>query len=175
MQIREMTEGECRRTVPHLALGRLACAQGGQPYVVPVYLSLHDSYLYGFSAPGRKIESMRANPLVCVEIEDLTKLTEWTTFVVFGTYEELPQTEEYESERILAHELLQARAMWWEPAFVEVANAEQSKTFIPIFYRIRIDQITGHRATPDPTSSLSAPGDRQGFWRQIWRRIRSSN
>ena len=170
-----MTEGECRRTVPHVTLGRLACAQGGQPYVVPVYLVLHENYLYGFSSAGRKIECMRANPLVCVEIEDLTKATEWTTLVVFGTYEELFQTEEYEAERILAHEQLQARAMWWEPAFVKVTNKEQSKTFIPVFYRIRIDHITGHRATPDPTSSLSAPDDRQGFLRQIWRRVRSSN
>ena len=106
-----MTEGECRRTVPHVALGRLACAQGGQPYVVPVYLALHESYLYGFSSAGRKIECMRANPLVCEEIEDLTKATEWTTLVVFGTYEELAKTEEYETERILAHGLLKARAV----------------------------------------------------------------
>jgi uncharacterized protein len=35
-------------------LGRLACAQGSQPYVVPFYFAYHHNYLYSFSTVGKK-------------------------------------------------------------------------------------------------------------------------
>ncbi len=171
MLICEMTENECRRALPEMTLGRLACAQGGQPYVVPVYLALHGSYLYGLSSVGQKIECLRANPLVCVEIEDVKSVEVWTTLIVFGSYEELPDTRQYETTRLLAHELLQKRAMWWQPALVAVTNTEQAKTFTPVFYRIRIDRITGHRATPEPTPSVSPPAGQRGLLRRVLRQI----
>jgi nitroimidazol reductase NimA-like FMN-containing flavoprotein (pyridoxamine 5'-phosphate oxidase superfamily) len=174
MLICEMTDDECRRTLPQEAtVGRLACAQAGQPYVVPVYLVSRDGYLYGFSSVGLKIECMRANPLVCVEIEDVNSAEAWTTVIVFGTYEELPDTRQYETARLLAHSLLRRRPMWWQPASVAVTGAQQAKTFAPIFYRIRINRITGHRAAPDPAPGISPPRDRQGLLKRIVRRVRS--
>lgn len=175
MHIRKMTEDESRRTIPEVALCRLACTQAGQPYVVPVYLAPHQGYLYGFSLAGKKIECMRANPLVCVDIEDVKSVSEWTTLIVFGTYEELPDTPEHETARVIAGGLLQKRATWWEPAAAEVTNTKHAKAFIPIFYRIRIDRITGHRAALDPTSAFSAPSARHGFLRRVLRRIRPSS
>lgn len=146
MVICEMTENECRLALPQVTLGRLGCAQAGHPYVVPVYLAFHQNYLYGISSVGKKIECMRANPLVCVEIENVKSVAQWTTLIVFGTYEELPNTSQYETLRLRARELLQEQAMWWQPASMAIKNAKQAKTFIPVFYRIRIDRITGHRA-----------------------------
>lgn len=175
MLIREMTEDECRLTLPELTLGRLACAQaGGQPYVVPVYLSFHCNYLYGFSSEGKKIECMRANPLVCVEIDDVKGVDEWMTLIIFGTYEELPDTGQYETTRLLAHELLQKRAMWWQPAWVPVNNAKQAMTFIPVFYRIRIDRITGHCATPGEVPKCASPAGQRSFLRRVLRQIWST-
>jgi nitroimidazol reductase NimA-like FMN-containing flavoprotein (pyridoxamine 5'-phosphate oxidase superfamily) len=172
MLIREMTEDECRLTLPEVTLGRLACAQaGGQPYVVPVYLAFHCNYLYGFSSEGKKIECMRANPLVCVEIEDVKNVEEWTTLVVFGAYEELPDTGEYEATRLLAYDLLKKRALWWQPAWVAVTNTKLAKVFTPVFYRIRIDRITGHRAAREPITMSSPPAERPGLLRRVLRRI----
>jgi len=66
--------------------------------------------------------------------------------VVFGRYEELPDTPEYEYARAHALEVLQKREMWWQPACVATEQREQRP---PVFYRIHIDQVPGHRATPD--------------------------
>jgi nitroimidazol reductase NimA-like FMN-containing flavoprotein (pyridoxamine 5'-phosphate oxidase superfamily) len=169
MLIRKMTDDECLRTLPQVVLGRLACAEGGQPYVVPVYLASDGKYLYGFSSLGKKIECMRANPSVCVEIDDLKSDDDWATLIVFGTYQELPDTSQYEATRMLAHELLRKRAMWWQPASVAVACTEQEKAFAPIFYRIRIDRITGHRATPEPCPRCSSPAKRRGLLSHVIR------
>jgi nitroimidazol reductase NimA-like FMN-containing flavoprotein (pyridoxamine 5'-phosphate oxidase superfamily) len=89
---------------------------------------------------------MRANPLVCVEIDERTNHFQWTSVVVFGRYEELKDTPEHEPARARALEVLQRREMWWQPACIATEKREQRP---PIFYRVHIEQVTGHRAVPD--------------------------
>jgi nitroimidazol reductase NimA-like FMN-containing flavoprotein (pyridoxamine 5'-phosphate oxidase superfamily) len=149
MFIHEMSENECRTALKRVSFGRLACAHGDQPYVIPTYFASEGYYLYGSSTLGQKIEWMRANPRVCVEIDELTSHDEWTSVIVLGRYEELPNTPENKIARALALELLQRRAMWWEPAYVSASHRDMPHSSIPISYRIHIDRITGHRATPD--------------------------
>lgn len=150
MVIHEMTIEECCDALAHANVARLVCEMDDQPYAVPVYLVYDGTYLFGFATMGYKIDCMRSNPLVCVEIDEVKSENQWMSVVVFGRYEELPETPEYETTRAHAHELLQKRAMWWEPACVSVEHRDFPKTFAPIFYRIHIDRMTGHRASPDP-------------------------
>jgi hypothetical protein len=96
---------------------------------------------------------MRSNPLVCLEIDERTSHHEWMSVVVCGRYEELPETPEFGPARAQAWEVLQRRAMWWEPAYVATPHREQ---FTPIFYRIHIRQMTGRRAMPDPVEAAAS-------------------
>jgi uncharacterized protein len=163
MLIHEMTEDECRTALECVSFGRLACARDNQPYVVPIYFSYDGQHLYGFSAPGQiyafstlgqKVEWMRSNPLVCLEIDERTSHNLWMSVVVFGRYEELLDTAEFGDQRVRAYRVLQERAMWWEPAYVATERREQPLT--PVFYRIHIKRMTGHRATPDPVEAATS-------------------
>ena len=87
-------------------VGHLGCARGGQPYVVPFSFAYHREHLYAFATVGRKVEWMRANPLVCVEVEEILSRQEWQTVVILGRYQELPNTPELNAARVLAHDLL---------------------------------------------------------------------
>src|ERR1700694_3039062 len=69
MLIHEMTEDECRAALEQVSFGRLACARGDQPYIVPIYFSYDRKHLYGVTTLGQKIGWMRSNPLVCLEID----------------------------------------------------------------------------------------------------------
>ena len=89
---------------------------------------------------------MRSNPLVCLETDERTYHDRWVSIVVFGRYEELPDTPEHQRARSHALEVLQSRTMWWEPACVPTERRERRP---PIFYRINIEQVTGRRATPE--------------------------
>ncbi len=149
MLIHELTRQASLDVLARTHLGRLACAQGMQPYVVPFHFAYQDYRLYSFSMPGQKIDWMRANPLVCVEADQLRR-EQWTTIVVFGRYEELSDTAEMRSERAFALELLQQRAEWWEPGYVKIMHDGAPPAPVPIFYRINVVQITGRRATPAP-------------------------
>jgi nitroimidazol reductase NimA-like FMN-containing flavoprotein (pyridoxamine 5'-phosphate oxidase superfamily) len=146
MLIHEITEDECRSALRRVGFGRLACARDDQPYVVPIYFSYDRMYVYAFSTLGQKVEWMRSNPLVCLEIDEQMSSQDWISVVVFGRYEELPDTPEFGPARVQAHEVLQERATWWEPAYVATEHREQ---LAPIFYRIYIKKMTGRRATPD--------------------------
>jgi nitroimidazol reductase NimA-like FMN-containing flavoprotein (pyridoxamine 5'-phosphate oxidase superfamily) len=151
MVIQELTAEECREMLAGRNLVRLACARNGQPYVVPIQVDLDGDYLYGYTTLGQKIEWMRENPLVCLEIDAITSNVQWETVVVFGRYEELPPSPDYAAERAVADRLFQKHPMWWEPATVPPV-AHQLRT--PVVFRIRITGLTGRCAgtKPAPTS-----------------------
>lgn len=149
MFIHEMSEMECRRALQSANIGRLACARDNQPYVVPINFAFDGNFIYGFTTVGQKVEWMRSNPLVCVEMDEITSERDWLSIVVFGRYEELPETPEHQCARAQAHTLLGRRAMWWEPAYISQQHRDQPHSLTPVFYRIHIQKMTGHRATFD--------------------------
>jgi nitroimidazol reductase NimA-like FMN-containing flavoprotein (pyridoxamine 5'-phosphate oxidase superfamily) len=177
MFIQEMSESDCFDALTRARLGRLACAHDNQPYVVPVYIVYEEPYLYGFTTLGQKVDWMRSNPLVCVELDEVVNFGQWTSILLFGRYEELPElpgTPEFDQEqrrehepwqamvrptsesstpgqqaRLHAHELLQEhRVPWWEPGGASGTHRNPDQPSLSIFYRIRIDRITGRRAMP---------------------------
>jgi nitroimidazol reductase NimA-like FMN-containing flavoprotein (pyridoxamine 5'-phosphate oxidase superfamily) len=94
MIIREMSEAECLQVLARARLARLACALENQPYVVPVYLTYDEDSrcLYGFTTPGQKVEWMRTNPLVCVEVDRIASHDQWVSVIAFGRFEELTES-----------------------------------------------------------------------------------
>lgn len=54
---------------------RLGFVDNNVPYIVPVNYGYQDQALYFHSArEGRKIDLIRANPLVCFEVDELVKM-----------------------------------------------------------------------------------------------------
>ena len=151
MVIQEMTEQECRAVLIGRKLARLACARNNQPYVVPIHVDFEGDCFYGYATLGQKIEWMRQNPLVCLEIDIVDSRVQWETVIVSGRYEELLPTPEYEESRRVAQRLFQGHPMWWEPASVPLA-AHPQRT--PIVFRIHISRVTGRRAVAESTRDI---------------------
>ena len=146
MQIESMTVEECRAMLARRNVARLACALNNQPYIVPIHIAFDGVALYGYSTVGQKIEWMRQNPLVCVEMDEIIGDTHWETVVALGEYDELPPTPENENSRAEAERLFQRRPMWWEPASVPLAGGEQRPRVV---FRINLHRLTGRRARRD--------------------------
>lgn len=153
MVIEELTDRECRAILERTHVARLACALNNQPYIVPVHVDFHDSYLYGFATLGQKIEWMRQNPLVCLEIDELGT---GATVVISGRFEEIPDSSQYEYERRLAERLFQRHPVWWVPASVLLAGHQPRPL---ILYRILIVRMTGRSAVPDMPETPTLLGD----------------
>ena len=92
---------------------------------------------------------MRANPLVCLEADEVSSPQDWATVVIFGKYEKLPDTPRYGVYRKHAYDLLQRRPLWWEPGCVKTVLDEKTRPMEVVYFRIGIDRITGHRGSPD--------------------------
>jgi len=100
-----MTEEESGAFLTSASLGRLGCSLDNQPYVVPIYFVYEPGYIYVLSTFGQKTEWMRANPKVCLEVDEVTNQSQWTSVIANGRYQELPEPQ-YTAEREHARRLL---------------------------------------------------------------------
>jgi len=98
---------------------------------------------------------MRASPLVCVEADEMMSPHKRVSVIVFGRYEELPDTPESQLEREFAWKSLRQ--------YPFVVGARLRKTILhgtervpePIFYPIYIARITDRRATLEPAAPVA--------------------
>jgi nitroimidazol reductase NimA-like FMN-containing flavoprotein (pyridoxamine 5'-phosphate oxidase superfamily) len=146
MQIQDMTRAMIFDLLKTTRIGRIACAQDAQPYITPFSFAYADGALYAFATPGMKVEWMRANPLVCVEAEDIVSREEWRTIVIFGRYTELTDAPDFDAARGYAHDLLSAIPSWWEPGYARMVRAGTER---PVYFRISIDDVSGRQGVPD--------------------------
>lgn len=146
MIVREMNAQENAAVVMDGRLARLACAQDGQPYVVPIHYAFADHNLYSFSMPGQKIDWMRQNPKVCVQVDDLASARDWKSVIVYGVFEELADRIGTKIERDRAWSLLEKHANWWEPGGLKPLMPPLAGTSAHLFFRIRIESMTGRQA-----------------------------
>jgi hypothetical protein len=122
-------------------------------YVVPIYFAYEPDRLYGFSTLGQKIEWMRANPHVCVEVDEVHSNKSWNCVVASGRYEELPNDDQCQSKRQRAYELLDRRFLWWQGAYAAEQLRHSRQPSQTILYCIHVGEMTGRRAAPDEFDS----------------------
>ena len=142
MAIREMSEAECRAFLGRVQLGRLGCALEDQPYVVPISVVCEDEFIYSFATLGQKVQWMRKNPKVCVQFDDLSGPSQWTSVIANGTYQELREPQ-YETERAHARKLLDRKSKWWLTALAERDLKLGDHLIDTLFFRIRVESLSG--------------------------------
>lgn len=147
MVITELTEPQCMEILAASRMGRLACSRDAQPYVVPVTIAFAQHSIYSFSLPGQKLEWMRDNPKVCLQIDEFGENGAWKSIIVFGRFEELPDRIGSKLEREHAWSLLSKHANWWEPGGFKPAAAPVPPQHL--FYKIHVDAVTGRQAIPE--------------------------
>lgn len=116
-------------------VGRIACCDhSGRPYLVPLAFGYDGIALYAHSGPGRKVQIMRQNPLVSVEVDEASASDRWRSVVAEGRYEELISPAE--RERAL-------RTIYPEPALIPHLSADS------VLFRIVLTHKSGRSETPE--------------------------
>lgn len=154
MRIETLTRQQCIDVLSVQRLARLACAKNGQPYVVPIHYAFEGHYLYSFSLTGQKIEWMRGNPMVCVEVNEPGCNREWRSVIIKGVFEELPHLPRFERERGHAWSLISRHPNWWEPGDLKPVSQVAAAVPRHVFYRIQIKTMTGRQAIEDVVCCL---------------------
>lgn len=150
MVIEELTTTECHDVLKRATLARLGTAHENQPYVLPIHIYSDGDCLYSFGTLGQKIDWMRENPKVCVEVEEVVDRFHWRTVLVFGRYEELVHAPHNEASRQRARQLFEGRSEWWQPAATQTRHPDFR---MAVIYRVRIESLSGRLASRDEASS----------------------
>lgn len=134
----EIGKQETESLIAEKNFGHLGCVlETGEPYIVPVNYLFKDNCFYIHSAPGLKINSLRANTKACMQVDEITQSFEWRSAVAQGEFEEIKD----EAEK---HEVIQELAgKLKELTPVEAIHHAEGIPIDVILFRIRINKLSG--------------------------------
>jgi hypothetical protein len=116
-------------------LGRLGCIASGWPYVVPVNYFFDGKDIYIHTLPGKKLDALRSNPRVCLQVDKIKDPYNWRSVIAYGTFEEI--SAEDTRENILTR--MYSRLPHMTP--VESRLVEGAKG--TVVFRIKVEEVTG--------------------------------
>jgi hypothetical protein len=61
----------------------------------PIHYAFADNCLYSFAMLGQKVDWMRTNPSVCVQVDTFSGHRDWRSVVIWSLYEELPESRNW--------------------------------------------------------------------------------
>ena len=131
---------------------RLGCHHEGRTYVVPFSYVLDGDGLLGQTTPGLKVDMMRANPAVCVEVDEIKDLTDWKSVILRGQYEELEHAPAIRAMGLMIDK--------YGPVFRDMESATRVGRQVKpprldgevapvVLYRIHITEKSGRFEVPD--------------------------
>jgi hypothetical protein len=126
-------------------VARVGCHANGRTYVVPITYVYEGGALLAHSGDGLKIDMMRRNPLVCVEVDHLDNLANWRSVIAWGRYEELNGEVAFTALEKLARRLeavVVSETSLPAPGHRPGAGAEPPAHGV-VIYRIQLTEKTG--------------------------------
>ena len=126
-------------------VGRLACTDNNQPYIVPVTYIYDGKNIYGQTNEDMKLEILRKNPKVCFEVDRMTDMRNWQSAIVFGEFEELGITDAEDARtRLFSRVYRLMTSSTIHPFGHEVTgNVDDSTRVKHVMYKIKIQEMSG--------------------------------
>ncbi len=118
-------------------MAHLGVVERGEPYVVPVNYVFDGEYVYPHTPPGRKADAMRADPRVCVEVDEVRDDFCRRSVVAFGRAPDLL------GAAARAHALSLLLPLFPHLTPVESLTAGDAAAPAPLAFRIRLERLTG--------------------------------
>jgi nitroimidazol reductase NimA-like FMN-containing flavoprotein (pyridoxamine 5'-phosphate oxidase superfamily) len=135
----EIEELLARETV-----ARIGCHADGRTYVVPVTYCYEDGSLYAHSRGGLKLEMMRRNPEVCIEVDRVTDLSNWRSVIAWGRFEELHGAAAMSALRkLVQHVMPMIHSETSLPSHAEHPHGLGAGVFDATVFRIVLTEKTG--------------------------------
>lgn len=85
----ELNREQINNILQSQSVCRIGCVDNNRAYVVPISYFFDGEYIYAQSREGKKINLLRNNPNVCIEIDVINGMNNWQSVIAYGKYEEL--------------------------------------------------------------------------------------
>ena len=136
----ELTATEIDQLLREQVVARIGCHHAGTTYVVPITYVFYRGAVIGHSADGMKLRMMRANPNVCVEVDQMSDLGNWRSVVAWGRFTELSGELALAARHQLAIRLHPLIAIGSKPASHALDPLRVAEATV---YHITLDRKTG--------------------------------
>jgi nitroimidazol reductase NimA-like FMN-containing flavoprotein (pyridoxamine 5'-phosphate oxidase superfamily) len=138
---REMSREECLALLQRQRVGRLAYSFKDRVDVQPIAYVWDVDTLFLRTGPGVKLETLRRNPWVALEVDEVRGLFEWESVVVKGTVYFLRAAGTEFDQATFQRGLRALRRI--EPRFGTAEDPFGDRTMM---FRIHVDAMTGRAA-----------------------------
>ncbi|MBM3432162.1 MAG: hypothetical protein FJX92_04050 [Bacteroidetes bacterium] len=141
----QLTRTEMENLLHSQLIGRLACINGEEPYIVPMAYAFTGTELVGQTSPGLKLRILRQHPKVCFEVDQLIDLRNWKSVIVYGTFLETPEASMPQARRWLFNRIypLSTPAQIHSQGHAVEAQLADDTRMKPVLFSISIDRMTG--------------------------------
>jgi nitroimidazol reductase NimA-like FMN-containing flavoprotein (pyridoxamine 5'-phosphate oxidase superfamily) len=141
----KLTSTQINNILSSQSVCRLACTDGKKPYVVPVTYAYDGKFIYGQTQEGTKLNILRKNPHVCLQMDIMNSMNNWQSVMVQGTFEELKNkaadtAREYLFSKVLT---LMTSSTIHNFEHENASKVDDSNRIKTIMYRIKIKEVTG--------------------------------
>jgi nitroimidazol reductase NimA-like FMN-containing flavoprotein (pyridoxamine 5'-phosphate oxidase superfamily) len=120
----------------------------GYPHIAPITYAYDGRAFLGYSPDGEKLEGMRHNPQVCVEVDRVHDAADWLSVVATGRFEELRGDAALDAVYRISERLSTIARADGYPA--PAHGTYVARLGIPgVAYRIKIDRKQGRFARSD--------------------------
>lgn len=126
--------------------GHLACHNGDDLYLVPITYVYDSNALYAYTQEGKKIEMMRKNPKVCVQVEEIHPDGSWESVILWGTFQEIKERSEAQAACVMLADsfaIYDAKAHpMISPLIRDISSLDWEKN-APVVYKIIVETSSG--------------------------------
>ncbi|MGB5371263.1 MAG: pyridoxamine 5'-phosphate oxidase family protein [Flavobacteriaceae bacterium] len=145
----DLTSSECIRLLKNNYIGHLGFISQGDPHVIPItfYYNQADNTIISYSEEGHKINAMRHNGSVSLQVEEIISNSNWQSVLVHGNFEEIKGS----NAKYLLHQFAEGVKNVLKvkeqkhPEFISEFSSKTYSGGIPIVYRINISVMNGKR------------------------------
>ena len=134
----ELTQPQIEELLGSEVIARIGCLGDGRVYVVPVTYVYDGTYVWGHAMDGAKLRAMRADPRVCVEVEQVEDLSNWRSVIAWGTFEECQGADWDAGMALLVARIMPLLTFSPHSPPPDLSGLRRGSV-----YRIRLDRKTG--------------------------------
>jgi uncharacterized protein len=142
-----MLKKDCLHILKNNYIAHLAYVYNNVPFILPItyYYDEIENIIVSYSNMGHKINAMRLNPFVALQLEEINSINNWKSVQLVGEFEELNGSE----AKMQLHKFAQnvknilAKKENKNPDLINSFSSKLNTDNKPIVYRIKVSEIFG--------------------------------
>ncbi|MFX0558601.1 pyridoxamine 5'-phosphate oxidase family protein [Maribacter sp. CXY002] len=147
-----LKKNECIDILRNNYLGHLAFISNKKPYVLPItfFFDEANNSIISYAIEGHKINAMRKNKAVSLEVEEIDTVNNWRSILLHGTFEELHQIDAKHKLHLFTQGVkkMVTEKEHMHPEFISDFSVQLNTKGMPVVYRINIISMTGKQRKP---------------------------